>query len=66
MGGLVPRDDAAVAEQPARSVASEVRGGYWQQAILDSLVALHAGLLLGSLLGAASGLACAILPGSRR
>jgi NitT/TauT family transport system permease protein len=62
MGGLVPATMLPLPSSLPEAWVSEVRGGYWQQAILDSLAHYTLGLLLGSLFGAASGLACAILP----
>ncbi|BCI68499.1 ABC transporter permease [Acetobacter aceti] len=41
---------------------SEVSGGFWVQAIKDSLVHYIAGLLIGSVLGAGAGLVCASIP----
>ncbi|NHN87726.1 ABC transporter permease [Acetobacter conturbans] len=41
---------------------SEVSGGFWLQSIEDSLVHYCAGLLIGSLLGAAAGLLCGSVP----
>ncbi|MFT9258122.1 MAG: ABC transporter permease [Acetobacter sp.] len=37
---------------------AEIRGGFWQQAILDSLHHYCLGLLIGSVLGAAMGILC--------
>lgn len=41
---------------------SEISGGFWQAAILDSLLHYVAGLLIGSILGAAAGLVCGFVP----
>ena len=60
--GWVP---AALLPRPSVLPAAwldEVRGGFWQRAVLDSLMHYTTGLLAGSALGVAGGLACGMLP----
>ncbi|NPD66669.1 ABC transporter permease [Lichenicola cladoniae] len=55
--GLLPRPS----ELPAAWIR-EVRGGFWLQAILDSLTHYLLGVLIGTCLGIGAGLACGMLP----
>ena len=54
--GLLPERLLPLPSRLPFAWAREIRGGYWQQAVLDSLSHYGLGLALGSLLGAVAGI----------
>ena len=59
--GLLPSGMVPAPSSLGPAWLDEVRGGFWQQAILDSLNHYLLGLLIGSVLGAGLGILCGML-----
>lgn len=60
--GLLPSGMVPAPSSLWQAWLDEVHGGFWQQAILDSLSHYALGLLFGSVLGALAGLLCGMVP----
>ncbi|GBQ93413.1 nitrate/sulfonate/bicarbonate ABC transporter permease [Acetobacter nitrogenifigens DSM 23921 = NBRC 105050] len=60
--GLVPPDVLPAPTEIWPAWINEVSGGFWSQAVLDSLTHYSLGLLIGSALGVGAGLLCGSMP----